>query len=231
MFSTAQSSGETMTEQADTMTCKFPGCQNPPESATDKPGRPARVLRRQGAHRDAPHGENESGSPPSSAAPPPVTPKPSSPSPWPGSTAPSSFGRCARSPTRSTTTAGRLTSTVADLGDPERSGGRGGVRPEGGREAAATAEAEGPRPSAGPHADQARVAAEEAAEDMATQLDAAQAEAREARDQLAEATAAHAAEIEQIRADAQTRDRRGAGQRSRDSPASPGRRRRCGERR
>ena len=29
-----------MTEQADTVTCKFPGCQNPPESATDKPGRP-----------------------------------------------------------------------------------------------------------------------------------------------------------------------------------------------
>ena len=29
-----------MTAQADTVTCKFPGCQNPPESATDKPGRP-----------------------------------------------------------------------------------------------------------------------------------------------------------------------------------------------
>ena len=29
-----------MTEQVDTVTCKFPGCQNPPESATDKPGRP-----------------------------------------------------------------------------------------------------------------------------------------------------------------------------------------------
>ena len=29
-----------MTEQADIVTCKFPGCQNPPEPATDRPGRP-----------------------------------------------------------------------------------------------------------------------------------------------------------------------------------------------
>ena len=29
-----------MTEQADTVTCKFPGCANPPGPATDKPGRP-----------------------------------------------------------------------------------------------------------------------------------------------------------------------------------------------
>ena len=29
-----------MTEQTSTTTCKYPGCENPPEPATDKPGRP-----------------------------------------------------------------------------------------------------------------------------------------------------------------------------------------------
>ena len=27
-----------MTEQTSTVTCKFPGCENPPEPATGKPG-------------------------------------------------------------------------------------------------------------------------------------------------------------------------------------------------
>ena len=30
-----------MTEQADTVTCKFPGCENPPETATAVPSESA----------------------------------------------------------------------------------------------------------------------------------------------------------------------------------------------
>src|SRR6516164_6770230 len=38
--STTKSPGEAMTEQASVITCKFPGCENAPEAATAKPGRP-----------------------------------------------------------------------------------------------------------------------------------------------------------------------------------------------
>ena len=34
-----------MTEPATTVTCKFPGCQNAPETATAKPGRPPSTAR------------------------------------------------------------------------------------------------------------------------------------------------------------------------------------------
>ena len=60
-----------------------------------------------------------------------------------------------------------------------------------------------------------------AAEEMAAHLEAVQAQAREAHIRLTEATAAHAAELEQVRADAQARSA-GDARADRDEPADQG---------
>src|ERR1700757_4533757 len=191
-----------MTEQADTVTCKFPGCQNPPEPATDKPGRPpgycadkahnaTTAWRERKRLAAAEHGTTTS----DAEAEQPVT--------MARINGAELLRQMRALADTLTATAGRLTSTVADLGDT----GAVEAEVEAARKAAekratiaesAQADAEALADAAG----RARVAAEEAAEDMAAQLDTAQAEAREARDQLAEGTAAHAAELAQVRSDA-----------------------------
>ena len=183
-----------MTEQTSTATCKFPGCGNPPETATAKPGRrpeycadlahnPVAAWRERRRLADAERGvvttEAETDQPVTMAR---VT----------GAELLRQMRDLAGT---LAATAERLTGTVATLGDPTAAEAEVEAARAAAEERAAVAEsgrAEAERQAA--TADQSRAAADEAAEEMAAHLEAAQARAREAHDRLTEATAAHAAE-------------------------------------
>ena len=193
-----------MTEQTSTATCKFPGCENPPEPAAAK-GRPPEYCADQGhnavtawrerkrladAERGVATSEAETEQPVTMAR---VT----------GAELLRQMRELAGT---MTATAERLTAAVTTIGDPTAAEAEVESARAAAEQRAATAEAEraeAERRAA--TADQMRAAADEAAEQMSEHLAAEQARAREAHDRLAEATAAHAAELERIREETQAR--------------------------
>ena len=194
-----------MTEQASTATCKFPGCENPPEAATAKPGRrpeycadpahnPVTAWRERKRLADAERGITTS----EAETEQPVT--------MARVTGAELLRQMRELAVTLAATAERLTGAVAALGDPTAAEAEVEAARTAAEERAASAEAE--RADAERRAaiaDQSRAAADAAAEQMSEHLEAAQVRAREAHDRLTEVTAAHAAETEQIRADAQAR--------------------------
>src|ERR1035441_2683918 len=191
-----------MSEQASTTTtCRYPGCENPPESASG-PGRrpqycpdpahtPVTAWRERKRQADAEHGTATSEAETSQ----PVT--------MARMTGAELLRQMRDLASTLAATAERLTGTVETMADPtaaeaEVEASRAAAEQRGAAADAQRAEAE--RRAA--IADQMRAAAEEAAEDMSQQLAAEQDRARQARDQLEQAVTAYAAEIEQVRREA-----------------------------
>ena len=194
-----------MTEQTSTATCKFPGCENPPEPATDKPGRPPQYCtdpahnavnawRERKRLADAERGVTTS----EAEAEQPVT--------MARVTGAELLRQMRELAGTMTATAERLTASVATIGDPTAAEAEVESARAAAEQRAATAEAEraeAERRAA--TADQMRNAADEAAEQMSEHLAAEQARARDAHERLTEATAAQAAELERIREETQAR--------------------------
>ena len=193
-----------MTEQASTVTCKYPGCENPPEPASG-PGRrpeycaepghnPVAAWRERKRQVDAERGVTTSEA---------ETDQPVTMARVTGA----ELLRQARDLAGQLAgVADRLTGAVATLGDPTAAEAEVESARAAAEQRAATAEAgraEAERRAA--TADQSRTLADDAAEDMSAQRDAAEARAREALEHLAEAAAAHAAEAERIRQETQAR--------------------------
>ena len=137
-----------MTEQTDTVTCKFPGCQNPPEPATDKPGRPpgtapTRRTTAATAWRERKRlAAIERGTTTSDAeAEQPVT--------MARVNGAELLRQMRELADTLAATAERLTSAVADLGDPAAAEAEVEAARTAAEKRAAAAEAAGPRPSAG----------------------------------------------------------------------------------
>ena len=193
-----------MTEQTSTATCKFPGCENPPEPAAAK-GRPPEYCADQGhnavtAWRERKQqADAERGVVTSDAE----TEQPVTMARVTGAELLRQMRELAGT---MTATAERLTAAVATIGDPTAAEAEVESARAAAEQRAATAEAEraeAERRAA--TADQMRAAADEAAEQMSEHLAAEQARAREAHERLTEATAAHAAELERIREETQAR--------------------------
>ena len=106
-----------MTEQTGTVTCKFPGCENPPESATaSRAGRPEYCA--DTAHNPVTAAWRErSGSPTPSAAPPPATPRAEQPVTMARVNGAELLRQMRELAGTLAATAERLTGAVADLGD------------------------------------------------------------------------------------------------------------------
>src|SRR5712691_8725956 len=198
-----------MTEQtsppASTVTCKFPRCENAPETATAKPGRPPEYCadpahnpvsawRERKRLADAERGVITS----DAEAEQPVT--------MARVTGAEILRQMRDLAGTLAATAERLTGAVATIGDPTAAEAEVEAARAAAEERAAVAEsarAEAERRAA--TADQSRATADEAAEEMAAHLEAAQARASEAHERLTEATAAHAAELGQVREETRAR--------------------------
>ena len=191
-----------MTEQrTESVTCKFPGCQDPPE-ATGKPGRPKEYCadpahtamaawrerkRQEAAERGTVITDAETEQPLTMAR---VT----------GAELMREMRTLAD---RLTATGARLAETAATMGDPTAVEVEVEALRTMAEQRAATAEAaraEAERRAA--NADQLRVSADTAAEEMNRAVEAAQARTAEAERQLADAAAAHAAELDRVRGEA-----------------------------
>ena len=187
-----------------TATCKYPGCENPPEPATG-PGRPREYCadpahtpvsawRERKRLADAERGiitsqaETEQ----------PVT--------MARVTGAEMLRQMRELAGQLAGVADRLTGAVTTLGDPAAAEAEVDAVRSAAERRAVTAEAERDEHAArAVTADELRAAADAAAEEMGEQLAAAQAQAAAADERLAEAVAAHAAELEQVRQDTQAR--------------------------
>src|SRR5882762_1494983 len=193
-----------MTEQTGTVTCKYPGCDQPARQAP-KTGRPPGYCdnpehtgvtawrerkRLAAAERGMTTSEAETEQPVTMAR----------------VTGAELLRQMRELASTMTTTADRLTEAVATIGDTGAAEAEvESVRAAAERRAATAEDERAAAERRAVDADQLRAVADEAAEQMSEHLAAEQARAREAHDHLAAATAAHAAELERIRAEALAR--------------------------